>query len=379
LILIGLALVALVWWIATKESPQRSATEAAPEEQASQDSPEESKPEPVGDNLLDTAIIEASHRLNVPENALRKTHTEEYDIYKLPLNRTETDLTFANMIVKGQVELRGGVLVRGTESGNKQILIFKHNEVERRSQVELYYDSTVYQNLITGKNIAIVVDDFGTIHGELLDGFFTLDRAVSFAIMPGQNHSVLTMQKAQQQGREALIHVPMEPIGYPGVDPGPEAILVRMTEAEIERILHRFIHQLPYCKGINNHMGSLATSDEQTMERVMKVLREKGKYFLDSRTTNVSVAYQTAQKAHIPAFQNRIFLDAPDISDATFNTKIQQIINMSQTNPNLIAITHCHNRDKLNYLRRFIQRLEAEGFNLVPVSALGQSDLPPIL
>jgi len=123
----------------------------------------------------------------------------------------------------------------------------------------------------------------------------------------------------------------------------------------------------------------LATSDEQTMERVMKVLREKGKYFLDSRTTNVSVAYQTAQKAHIPAFQNRIFLDAPDISDATFNTKIQQIINMSQTNPNLIAITHCHNRDKLNYLRRFIQRLEAEGFNLVPVSALGQSDLPPIL
>ncbi len=379
IIIIGLALVALIWWIATKESPARPPAEQEPAEQSPETEQEETKPAPVGENLLDGAIKEAAQRLNVPENALRKTHTEDFDVYKLPLNRAETDLTFANMIVKGQVELRGGVLVRGTESANKQVLTFKHSEVERRSQVELYYDSSVYQNQVSGKNIAIVVDDFGTIGGELLNGFFALDRAVSFAIMPGQNHSALTMQKAQQQGREALIHVPMEPIGYPGVDPGPEAILVRMTEAEIERMLHRFINQLPYCKGINNHMGSLATSDEQTMERVMKVLREKGKYFLDSRTTNVSVAYQTAQKAHIPAYQNRIFLDAPDISDATFNAKIQQIITMSQANPNLIAITHCHNRDKLIYLRRFIQRLEAEGFNLVPVSALGQSDLPQIL
>lgn len=378
-VLAGLVLVALIWWISTQKNPDTQEPEQVPVRQSPQGADGEIQTSPVGENLLDTAIKEAAQRLNVPENALRKTYTEELDIYKLPLDRSSTDLTFANMIVKGQVELRGGVLVRGTETGNKQVLIFKHNEVERKSQVELYYDSTVYQNRSTGKNIAIVVDDFGTIGGELLDGFFALDRAVSFAILPGQNHSSLTMEKAQAQGREALIHVPMEPIGYPGVDPGPEAILVRMTESEIERMLNRFIHQLPYCKGINNHMGSLATSDELTMERVMKVLREKGKYFLDSRTTNVSVAYQTAQKAHIPAFQNKIFLDSPDVSDATFEAKFQQIVNMSQTNPNLIAITHCHNRDKLNYLRRFIQRLEAEGFNIVPVSALGQTDLPQIL
>lgn len=375
-------IIVVIWWIVKPELTEESTNEQTTERNQESGTPtaDNTAQEPIrGEDPLDIAIQEAAQRLNIPPNSIRRVHSEDIETVKMPLDRSTTDLTFANMIVKGQVELRGGTLIRGTETGSKQVLLFKHDDLQKRYQVELFYDSSVYENRELSKTIAIVVDDFGTIGGELLNDFFSLNRGVSFAILPGQPNSVLTMQKAQEQGREVLIHVPMEPIGYPRVDPGPEAILVRMTDSEIERMLNRFIHQLPYCKGINNHMGSLATADEQTMERVMNVLREKGKYFLDSRTTNVSIAYQAAQKAHIPAYKNRIFLDAPDITEATFNSKLQQIIDMSGSNTNLIAITHCHNREKLNYLRRFIQSLEAAGFRIVPVSQLDQSDLPQIL
>lgn len=104
------------------------------------------------------------------------------------------------------------------------------------------------------------------------------------------------MKLAKEQGTLTLIHIPMEPIGYPEVNPGKNPILVQYDERQIEKIMTRFIEQLPYCEGANNHMGSLATTDEEVMNAVMTILKKHNKFFLDSRTTNVSVAYSVASK-----------------------------------------------------------------------------------
>jgi hypothetical protein len=223
------------------------------------------------------------------------------------------------------------------------------------------------------------VDDFGSISGELLEGFLALDPAVCFAIFPDEPFSVLTMQKASAQGRETIIHVPMEPIGYPSVNPGKNAIFVQYDDATIDKLLSRFIKQLPDCEGINNHMGSLATTDEAIMRAVMTTLKKHGKFFLDSRTSNVSVAYSIAQKTHIRSFRNDLFLDSPNINQSTMDAKLSQIVEMSATRSNIIAITHCHNEDKLQYLKRIITRLKAAGYTLVPLSKIGQYNVPGLL
>ncbi|MGB4310115.1 MAG: divergent polysaccharide deacetylase family protein, partial [Candidatus Cloacimonadaceae bacterium] len=77
--------------------------------------------------------------------------------------------------------------------------------------------------------------------------------------------------------------------------------------------------------------------------------------------------------------RNHIFLDAPNTSDATMDAKIKQLQSMSQSNPNLIAITHCHSRDKLAYLQKFIQRITKAGFTLVPLSKSGRYYVPKII
>ncbi len=41
----------------------------------------------------------------------------------------------------------------------------------------------------------------------------------------------------------------------------------------------RFIEQLPYCEGANNHMGSLATTDEEVMNFVMAILKNTINFF----------------------------------------------------------------------------------------------------
>lgn len=328
---------------------------------------------------LEPTIIAALKELDIHDNIYKLQKKGNTVTFKVPLDDNVYDLNFANMILKGRVEKAGGRFVSAKESRKTQTLEFAHDKSDTKWKVELYYDAKPYAQKAPTKTLAIVVDDFGEIGGNLLSGFLDLPTSVTFAIMPEYKHSVNTMQKAHEQGRESIIHVPMEPIGYPQTNPGKNAILVQMKEAEISKLLNKLIDGLPLCIGINNHMGSLATADTDVMTSVMKVLKARNKLFLDSRTSNVSVAYQMAQQAHIPAFRNSIFLDSPDISEATMNKKLRELESLSQRNPHLIAITHCHNQDKLNYLKRFIQRAQQAGFTLVPLSQSGKYSVPAIL
>jgi uncharacterized protein len=332
-----------------------------------------------GETALDMAIRKAAISLGVPENAVRRRKSEDLIRYSVPLDRSQMDLTYGNMVFKGNLELAGASFEQGEDSRNKQTLSFRHKDFPERYQIELFYDSKHYKDRIPGKKITIVIDDFGAISGSLLDGFFALDPSVCFAIFPEEAHSVQTMHRATAQGRETIIHVPMEPIGYPSVNPGKNPILLQHTENQIDRMLSSFIADLPDAIGINNHMGSLATTDPDVMQAVMNTLRKHDKAFLDSRTTNVSVGYQTAQKTHIRAFRNDIFLDSPNISQSTMDAKFNQIIQMSGSKNHIIAITHCHNKEKLDYLKSFISRLKKAGFTLVPLSEYGSHEVPEIL
>jgi len=328
---------------------------------------------------LEPVIIAALGELGINDGIYKRQKKGDSIVFQAPLDKSVYDLYFANMVLKGRVEKAGGVLGSAVEKGGRQVLSFSRPGHDKSWKVELFYDAKPYANQTPAKTLAIVVDDFGEIDGDLLSGFLNLPKEVSFAIFPDMKNSLSTMERAAAQGRETIIHVPMEPLGYPQVNPGKPAILLQMKEAEVSRLVHRVIDQMPQCVGINNHMGSLATTDPDLMGYVMQVLKAKNKVFLDSRTSNVSVAWQTAQKAHIPAFRNDIFLDSPDVSASTLESKIRQLEAMSAKKPHLIAITHCHNQAKLVYLVQFIDRMRKAGYTLVPLSQSGRYQVPEIL
>jgi polysaccharide deacetylase 2 family uncharacterized protein YibQ len=324
-------------------------------------------------------ITGAISKLGIDKSYYRRRKSGDTITFTVPIDRSSMDLIYANMIFKGEVERGGGKFLKGTESSAKQSLVFSSGADAKKYVVDLYYDKKLYAQKSTPRTIAIVVDDFGAIGGDLLDGFMAVDKDVCFAIFPDEDNSVLTMQRATAQGRETLIHVPMEPIGYPKVNPGKNAIFMQYDAATIDKMLSRFIKQLPDCEGINNHMGSLATTDEDLMRSVMTSLKKHNKFFLDSRTSNVSVAYATAQKAHLRAFRNEMFLDSPNISQSTLDAKFKQILELSATQSSIIVITHCHNKEKLQYLNNFISRIKSAGFTIVPLSKIGQYNVPELL
>ncbi|MEA3347445.1 MAG: divergent polysaccharide deacetylase family protein [Pseudomonadota bacterium] len=156
--------------------------------------------------------------------------------------------------------------------------------------------------------LAIVIDDLGR-NLESAAELAALPLPLTFAVFPRLENSTKVAAYFTDHHRDIILHAPMEPRGYPLVDPGPGALLSAMGEAELSAVFIENLQSLPGIIGVNNHMGSRLTADSQKMAQVMKILRGRNLFFLDSRTIADTVAYKEAVEAGIPALQRDIFLD----------------------------------------------------------------------
>jgi polysaccharide deacetylase 2 family uncharacterized protein YibQ len=131
----------------------------------------------------------------------------------------------------------------------------------------------------------------------------------SVAVLPYQEHTRESAEIAHRLGKEVMLHLPMEPIGYPGPghDPGPNAILFNLPEPEIRRRVRMALDEIPHRVGVNNHMGSRITPDRTRMGWVLQEIKVRKYFFVDSRTEKDSVAYDVAEQLGVPAVQRQAF------------------------------------------------------------------------
>lgn len=217
--------------------------------------------------------------------------------------------------------------------------------------------------------IAIVIDDLGW-DPEVADTLLELDFPLTFAILPSLPYSESVARRATQKRREILLHLPMEPQGYPAMDPGKGALLREMDEETLESLLLQDLKGIPNPAGVNNHMGSSFTEDERAMRVVLKVLRRRGLFFLDSRTSPHSVAYEVAKELGLKAGRRQVFLDNGDQADpAAVEKQIWRLAHIAQKEGRAIGIGHPHPYT-LEALRRTLPQLKADGVEVVPVSRL---------
>jgi len=215
--------------------------------------------------------------------------------------------------------------------------------------------------------IAIVIDDLGYDKRTGL-ALLRLDAPLSFSVFPFAPHSRELARKASQEGRDVLLHLPMEPKGYPGQDPGEGKLLTTMGKEELLTQLDQDLSAVPYVKGVNNHMGSKFTEDSELMRIVLKDIGKRGFFFLDSRTTPHSVGFRVAQELGIKTGQRNVFLDN-DRDVAKIKTQIAELVEMSKKNGDAIGIGHPH-PEMLKALQETIPSLRENGIEVVPVSML---------
>jgi polysaccharide deacetylase 2 family uncharacterized protein YibQ len=215
--------------------------------------------------------------------------------------------------------------------------------------------------------VAIVIDDFG-YDGGLARRFLQIDAPLSFSVLPNGTFSKSIARRVRQSGRELLLHLPMEPKGYPEVDPGMGALLTEMTDMELMAALRKNLDSLPHIKGVNNHMGSEFCEHEEKLKVVMRELKNRGLFFVDSRTTSRTQAYRVAQEEEVPSAERNVFLDNIQNPQAV-RRQLKRLIQLAKLKGEAIGIAHPH-EVTLKVLKEDIPKLSGNGIELVPVSQL---------
>ena len=207
--------------------------------------------------------------------------------------------------------------------------------------------------------IVLVIDDFGYRNDNISDGFLNLSIPITCAIIPGHTASKKFAEKAVSYGKEVIIHMPMESENYsPGED--EYKLLTSMTSELLENKLIQAFESLPEAIGMNNHQGSKATSDSKTMTVLASVLKDRGKYFIDSRTSSLTIGEKTMMSFGVPTARRNIFLDNNNDLDR-IEEQMNKLANSAKKNGVAVGLGHAR-KNTLSVIEKVVPDLLDKGF-----------------
>ncbi len=214
--------------------------------------------------------------------------------------------------------------------------------------------------------IAIIIDDLGN-NKEAFNKLIKMELPFSFSVLPHQEYTGYISKEARKRKYDLLLHLPMEPEDSEKLY-GEGFILSSMTPNEMLKQLEYDLKSVPGAIGVNNHMGSFLTQDRKAMAIILGEIKRKNLFFVDSRTTSKTVAYDVAKKLGLKAAERNIFLD--DIENEQEVIKqIELLINTAKKNGRAIAIGHPRT-ETIAALEKMLPALKTNGIEIVPVSKL---------
>jgi polysaccharide deacetylase 2 family uncharacterized protein YibQ len=214
--------------------------------------------------------------------------------------------------------------------------------------------------------LAIIIDDLGSDRAAA-EAVFALGFPLTISVLPNHEHSREIADEAHRRGFQVMLHLPMQSVA----NETPEAQELRpgMPAQEVAEEVAQFLQNVPDAAGVNNHQGSQATADAALMDELMPVLRDHHLFYVDSRTTAATVAYETAQDFGVPSsFRNVPFLD--DVAEVgAVRKQLQLALRGARDKSEAVAIGHPHPAT-LQALREVLPQAQAQGVRLVPASEL---------
>lgn len=284
-------------------------------------------------------------------------------------NLTKNEYTIKNNMVNDKILADSGALEFEQPISNSEKRSFLLHDLIEQSKEESQLFDRFMKDRKKGEpkaKVAIIIDDIG-YQIEVFEQITKLTFPVAISILPFLPHSQLVAEKGKEKGLTVLLHLPMEPHDA-NINPGKGAIFTTMNEREIRAKISANLKDVPNIDGVNNHMGSKATEDVYTMEIVLKELKERDLFFVDSRTSSNSIGYELSKKMGINTAQRNVFLDNEQNVDYIRNQVIA-LKEVALKNGRAIAIGHpyCYTITVLNEIESM---LEPDGIEIVKLEEL---------
>ena len=241
--------------------------------------------------------------------------------------------------------------------------LFKYDEPEEEAPKE----ETLPVDENNKAKIAVIIDDMGisSVHTQEI---ISLEYPMTAAFLTYGNARKEVAKKAKRKGFEIMLHVPMMP--HIDASLAPVTLKPEMSDDELTQNFEDMLARYDGVKilGINNHMGSKFTEDKHAMSVIMKLLKEKNMFFVDSKTTAKSVGKEVAAEFDVPYIARDVFLDNED----NYDYVMAQLLLAEQTALKKgFALVIGHPRtNTYRALKTWLEHLNTDKFELIHVSDL---------
>jgi hypothetical protein len=212
--------------------------------------------------------------------------------------------------------------------------------------------------------VAIIIDDLG-YDRRIARRFLELDTDFTFSVLPHTPYTRTISREVHERGRELILHLPMEPLEYPRIDPGPGALLTSMTPDELIEQLRSNLAAVPGIKGVNSHMGSRLTAAADQMNQIFSILKQQKLYFVDSRSTARTRGRSSAKLLQVRFAERDVFID--HVQDPAFiRSQCRKLVRIARKKGYAVGIAHPY-KSTYKVLLEMLPELQRE-VQVVPAS-----------
>lgn len=227
---------------------------------------------------------------------------------------------------------------------------------------------------ISKPKLAIVIDDFGEDRRGV-EEMLNINARLTIAVMPADEFSTEDAEKAHAKGHEVILHMPMENETYaPANYYGPVLIKNSYSPDEARKVLAECIDKTPHCKGVNIHMGTGVSKNKAIITELMKEVKSRDMFFLDSKTVMGSVCPECAKEVGTKFYDRDVFLEPPGRPNyARAVSELYNAVKVAQEKGKAVAIGHIGPVGTTETARAIADNLEkilAMGIEIVPLSEL---------
>jgi len=216
--------------------------------------------------------------------------------------------------------------------------------------------------------VAIILDDAGGSSPDY-KALYTIKEPLTVSVIPEMPSSGRVAKALADKGFEVMLHLPMESLNGNYRKSGGGMISCSDTDYAIRRTVLDDLSSVKLAVGFNNHMGSKATADERVMTDVFNTIKGMDIYFIDSRTSERSIALKTAREFGIPTAGNNIFLDS-EAAQPLVESKFRRLIAMARQKGSAIGIGHVTRPATIAALKKLMPEYRKEGIEFVYASEL---------
>lgn len=224
--------------------------------------------------------------------------------------------------------------------------------------------------------IVIIIDDFGNgMKGT--EEILKLPIKITGAVIPGMPYSKEEAMKLHEAGKEVMIHVPLEPLKGKKEWLGPMGIFTGMSEEKIIALFNQAKEQVPFAKGVNNHMGSKAMQNKLVVSTLMRQAKANQYYFVDSGTTEDKLSRYYSTENEVPFLKKDVFLDNTPSTEHV-KARLRELQEIAKQKGYAVGIGHVGDykgEPTARALKELTPQMEKEGVVFITPSELLQMNI----